>query len=69
MALRLDAQSQPELRPHTAWVAAGSRETLPGEMVFENSLGRLGVLNVSGPIDTAGHPFFEPIGTERHGPA
>ena len=32
-------------------------------MVFENALGRLGVLNVSGPIDTAGHPFFEAIGS------
>jgi cytochrome c peroxidase len=36
---------------------------LPREIVFENALGRLGVLNVAGPIDTAGHPFFEAIGS------
>ena len=63
VALRLDAQSPPVLRPHTAWVSARSPEQLPREMVFENALGRLGVLNVSGPIETAGHPFFEPIGS------
>ena len=63
VALRLDAQSPPVLRPHTAWVSARSPEPLPREMVFENTLGRLGVLNLSGPIETAGHPFFEPIGS------
>ena len=63
LALRLDAQTDSSSRPHTVWIAAGSRQTLPREMVFENALGRLGVLNVSGPIDTAGHPFFEAIGS------
>src|SRR5262245_26323002 len=62
VALKLHAQAEPEPRPHTAWVAPGSRETLRREMVFENPIGRLGVLNVSGPIDTAGHPFFTAIG-------
>ena len=65
VVLRLDAQSQPALRPHTTWIAAGGRQTLPREMVFENTLGRLGVLNESGPIDTAGHPFFEAIGSNE----
>jgi cytochrome c peroxidase len=32
-------------------------------MSFENPHGKLGVLNADGPIDTAGHPFFEPLGT------
>ena len=45
LALRLDAQTDSSSRPHTAWIAAGSRQTLPAEMVFENALGRLGVLN------------------------
>jgi hypothetical protein len=44
----LDAQSgspaSPPARPHTSWVEVGSRVTLPGEMQFENPLGRLGVL-------------------------
>jgi hypothetical protein len=34
-------------------------------MEFENAIGRLGVLNASGPIDTAGHPFFEAIGSNE----
>ena len=63
----LDAQTgappAPQARPHSSWVEAGSRVTLPREMEFENALGRLGVLNTAGPIDTAGHPFFEAIGT------
>jgi hypothetical protein len=64
LALRLDAQTDSSSsRPHTAWIAAGSRQTLPAEMLFENALGRLGVLNVSGPVDTAGHPFFEALGS------
>ena len=63
--LRLEAQTDPALRPQTSWIAAGSRQTLPREMVFENALGRLGVLNVSGPIDTTGHPFFQPIGSNQ----
>lgn len=50
------------VRPHTWWVEAGSWVSLPNEMLFENPLGRLGVLNTSGPIDTKGHPFFEAIG-------
>ena len=31
-------------------------------MTFENPHGKLGILNAAGPIDTAGHPFFEPLG-------
>ena len=62
-ALGSEAQSQLSSRPHTAWVSAGSGQTLPRELVFENALGRLGVLNTSGPVETAGHPFFEPIGS------
>lgn len=63
----LDAQTGSSLavqaRPHTAWVEVGSGVSLPREMAFENPLGRLGVLNTAGPIETAGHPFFEAIGT------
>jgi hypothetical protein len=58
-----DSQSQaPAARPHTSWVEAGSGVSLPREMLFENPLGRLGVLNTAGPIETKGHPFFEAIG-------
>ena len=34
VALRLEAQSPPALRPHVAWISAGTREPLPREMVY-----------------------------------
>jgi len=62
-ALVLGLQGQPAAQPHTAWILVGSGVTLPAEAAFENPLGRLGVLNTSGPVATAGHPFFEAIGS------
>src|SRR5688572_14582353 len=53
----------PAARPHTSWIEPGSGATLPRDLVFANGLGRLGVLNAEGPIDTSGHPFFEAIGS------
>lgn len=44
------------------WLAPGSGTVLPKEMTFDDPLGRLGVLNAEGPIDTKGNPFFEPLG-------
>ena len=58
----LEAQGDPPTQSHTAWVMPGSGAVLPRDLVFANGLGRLGVLNVDGPVDTKGHPFFEPIG-------
>jgi hypothetical protein len=52
----------PEVRPHTAWIEPGSGVSLPREAAYANPLGRLGVVNLEGPIDTRGHPFFEAIG-------
>ena len=48
--------------PPLGWIVAGSGVTLPKEMTFEDPLGRLGVLNGEGPVQTKGHPFFEPLG-------
>lgn len=47
----------------SVWIAPGARVTLPAEAHLENATGRLGVLNAAGAVDTAGHPFFEPLGT------
>ena len=44
------------------WLAPGSGAVLPKEMTFNDPLGRLGVLNAEGPIETMGNPFFEPLG-------
>jgi cytochrome c peroxidase len=62
-ALSLQAQPEPPVRAHTTWITPGSGGTLDRDLLYENALGRLGVLNTAGPIDTAGHPFFEAIGS------
>ena len=46
-----------------AWLAPGSGAVLPKEMTLDDPLGRLGVLNAEGPVETKGNPFFEPLGT------
>ena len=47
----------------SAWIEAGKGGRLPDEMTFANPEGRLGVLMTSGPMDTQGHPFFTPLGS------
>ena len=49
-------------QPRTEWFAAGSGLVLPRELTFENSSGRLGLLNADGPIATKGNAFFEALG-------
>ena len=58
-ALAAAAQSAPS----SAWWAPGQGTPLPGYATYENERGQVGLLNVAGPIETKGHPFFEPIGT------
>ncbi len=45
------------------WWAPGDGRPLPAETSYPNAAGALGILNTSGTIDTRGHPFFEPLGT------
>ena len=45
------------------WWAPGQGTSLPELSTYDNDRGQLGVLNASGQLDTKGHPFFEPIGT------
>jgi hypothetical protein len=49
--------------PLTDWIEPGRGGRLPAEAMFSNPDGKLGVLLKSGPLDTANHPFFTPIGT------
>lgn len=44
------------------WWSPGDARKVPEWLEYDNAFGRLGVLNAGGPLDTAGHPFFEPIG-------
>ena len=46
-----------------SWFHAGSGRTLAAYSEFQNSVGTLGVISSTGAVDTAGHPFFEPLGT------
>jgi len=45
------------------WWPPGAGRTLPASTSYDNEHGQLGILNTAGAIDTRGHPFFEPIGT------
>jgi hypothetical protein len=45
------------------WWAPGDGRPLPVEAYYENASGALEILNTAGTIDTRGHPFFAPLGT------
>jgi hypothetical protein len=63
IALTVSAQYQNNFK--LTWIEPGSNIVLPASDTFENSNGTLGVLNASGPVNTEGHPFFVPLGTNR----
>jgi predicted MFS family arabinose efflux permease len=44
------------------WIEPGMDVTLPAELQFDDPLGRLGIVNATGPVDTKDHPFFTPLG-------
>ena len=58
MSLAASAQSGSRL-----WWAPGQGTPLADFAAYGNDRGTVGVLNTSGRLDTKGHPFFEPIGT------
>ena len=45
------------------WWDPGEDRPLPAYVEYANEQGRVGLLNASGEINTDGHPFFEPLGT------
>ena len=47
----------------SAFFAPGQGSVLPALVRYDNAYGQVEVLNATGPIETKGHPFFEPIGT------
>ena len=61
IALTLSAQYQDTFK--ITWIEPGSGATLPASDAFDSTDGTLGVLNASGPVNTEGHPFFTPLGT------
>jgi hypothetical protein len=44
------------------WWSPGEARGLAASTEYANAAGSVGILNAAGPIDTRGHPFFEPIG-------
>jgi hypothetical protein len=61
IALTLRAQYQDRFK--VTWVEPGSNAVLPEFDAFDSVEGTLGVLNATGPVNTEGHPFFTPLGT------
>ena len=46
----------------SVWWSPGDGRVLPAAVEYDNPFGRIGILNTAGPVETKGHPFFEPIG-------
>ncbi|HLK50310.1 MAG TPA: hypothetical protein VKT49_19340 [Bryobacteraceae bacterium] len=63
LAIPLLAGAQYTDTSQSRWVEPAEKDTLPSFDDFDNFLGKLGVIQASGPVDTAGHPFFTPLGT------
>lgn len=66
-AQQQQAQTAPitavEAGPSTRdWASPGAGRTMPASADYPNETGRLGVINLSGPVVTKGHPFFTPLG-------
>jgi cytochrome c peroxidase len=51
------------INPLDAWWQPGSGNTLRDFTQYNNHNGTLGVVNGAGLVDTRGHPFFEPLGS------
>ncbi len=52
----------PAYTEEPTWWDAGDGRVMPQTMSIKNPNGSVGIINASGPIETKGHPFFEPIG-------
>ncbi len=49
--------------PASQWWSPGDGQMLPAFIEYVNDHGRIGLVNDNGPVETKGHPFFEPLGT------
>ncbi len=61
-AQRAPADARANEPSATAWWTPGDGKVLAPLATYRDAAGSVGVLNAAGPVDTAGHPFFEPIG-------
>ena len=49
------------------WWAPGDGRPLPVEATYENTYGRLGIVNTAGTVETRDHPFFTALGSNGRG--
>lgn len=56
------ALSQGAEAPASQWWEPGEEYVIGDTLEFANDYGRLRLVNTGEPINTAGHPFFEPLG-------
>jgi hypothetical protein len=63
LAIPLISAAQYSSNSRITWIEPGGKETLPAFDQIENFLGKLGIIQAAGPVDTSGHPFFSPLGT------
>lgn len=62
VSIATSGHSQEQAPAKSRWWRPGDGATLPALAVYPNANGKLGILNASGPVNTKGHPFFEPLG-------
>lgn len=62
LVLALSVSTKGHVEPDRWW-APGEGRVLPEVLEYGNADGTLRMLIVGGPVKTAGHPFFEPIGS------
>lgn len=63
LAMAAHAQNRGSYGPSQTWWNAGLGLLLPWAEDYENPDGQVRVANQNGPVHTAGHPFFEALGT------
>lgn len=51
----------PTAQDQSFWWSPGDGRTFAEFVTYPNASGNVGVLNADGPIETEGHPFFEPL--------
>jgi hypothetical protein len=56
------AQQPPAAKPNAGWWAPGEGRAFPRQADYLNSAGIVRTLLRDGPMETAGHPFFAPLG-------
>ncbi len=49
------------------WWSPGEERVFPQYSEYKNTSGRLGIINLNGPINTAEHPFFQALGSNGRG--